>query len=136
MRRPSRGFRPRPPLAAANGPSIAALRRALSLGPDLLFGVGGLKEDLEGPLFAHLLAGDRDRVLPGQATETDVFPGVLQRGDEPFHGEISERIRIDEVCDLRHCLLVRDELVSRLHVDSEITREANGQTADANVDFL
>src|SRR6266581_1769788 len=95
-----------------------------------------LGEELEGFLFPHLLAGDRDRVLPGQAPETDVFPGMLQRRDQPFHGEISERIRIDEVRNLRHRLLVRDELVSRLHVDSEITREPNGQATDANVDFL
>src|SRR5207245_668628 len=68
-------------------------------------------EELKRFFLAHLLAGDRDGVLPSQATETDVFPGVLQRRDEPLHGEISERIRIDEVCDLRHRLLVRDELV-------------------------
>src|SRR5437879_6179587 len=95
-----------------------------------------LGEELEGFLFPHLLAGDRDRVLPGQAPETDVFPGMLQRGDQPLHGEVPERIRIDEVRNLRHRLLVRDELISRLHVDTEIAREPNGQAADTNVDFL
>src|SRR5437899_10494547 len=64
-------------------------------------------EEFEGFLLPHLLARDWDRILPGQATETDVFPGVLQRRDEPLHGKISERIGIDEVRNLGHRLLVR-----------------------------
>src|SRR5207247_1602470 len=92
-------------------------------------------EQLERPFLAHLLSGDRDRIFPGQAAQADVVPRVLEGGNQPAEGEIAKAVRLDEVRDLRDGLLVRDELVAGLHVDPEVAREPNRQTADPHVDL-
>src|SRR5207247_9968921 len=95
----------------------------------------GVGEHLERPFLAHLLSGDRDRIFPGQAAQTDVVPRVLEGGNQPAEGVLAKAVRLDEVRDLRDGLLVRDELVAGLHVDPEAAREPNRQTVDPHVDL-
>src|SRR5438046_10492544 len=90
----------------------------------------GVGEHLERPFLAHLLSGDRDRIFPGQAAQTDVVPRVLEGGNQPADGEIAKAVRLDEVRDLRDGLLVRDETVAGLHVTHVLCRDANRQYAD------
>src|SRR3989442_9100426 len=60
---------------------------------------------------------------------------MLQRRDEAAEGEVAEAVRIDEVSDLGDRLLVRDELVPRLHVDPEVAGEANRRAPDSDMDL-
>src|SRR2546430_10072286 len=94
-----------------------------------------LAEHLQRLLPAQFLAWDRHRVLARQASQADVIARMLQRGDQAPEGQIPEAVRVDEVRNLGDRLLVRDELVPRLHVDPEVAREANRQTPDSHVDL-
>src|SRR5205823_8212174 len=94
-----------------------------------------VREHLEGLLAPQFLARNRHRVFPDEAAETDVLATMFQRLDQPFHGKVAERIRRDEVRDFGHGLLIRDELVPRLHVDPEVAREPNRWAADPDVDL-
>src|SRR5207247_8122381 len=76
----------------------------------------GVGEHLERPFLAHLLSGDRDRIFPGQAAQTDVVPRVLEGGNQPAEGEIAKAVRLAEDRDLRAGLPVRDEPVARLQL--------------------
>src|SRR5947199_8388799 len=95
----------------------------------------GVGEHLERPFLAHLLSGDRDRIFPGQAAQTDVVPRVLEGGNQPAEGEVAKAVRLDEGRDLRDGLLVRDQLVAGLPVDPETARDPNRQTAARHVDL-
>src|SRR2546421_11700452 len=92
-------------------------------------------EHLQWLLPSQFLAGNRDWVLTRQATEAHVVPRMLQRRDEAAEGEVTEAVRIDEVRDLGDRLLVRDELVPRLHVDPEVAGEANRRAPDSDMDL-
>src|SRR5205823_12721414 len=61
----------------------------------------GVGEHLERPFFARLLAGDRDRIFPGQAAQTDVVPRVLEGGTQPAEGERAKAGRLEEAGDRR-----------------------------------
>src|SRR2546430_13199358 len=124
------GVRPSRP---ARGRKLTS-RRGLSLLPRGR-PASGLCEHLQRLLPSQFLAGNRDRVLAGQATEAHVVPRMLQRRDEAAEGEVAEAVRIDEVRDLGDRLLVRDELVPRLHVDPEVAGEANRRATDSDMDL-
>src|SRR6266545_7391380 len=96
----------------------------------------GLREHFQRLLAPEFLPGNRDRVFAYETTEADVVPGMLERRDEPLEGQVPERIRGDELGDLRHGLLIRDELVPRLHVDPEVAREPYRRASDPDVDLL
>src|SRR3989440_11982034 len=94
-----------------------------------------IREHLHRLLPSQFLAGNRDWVLARQATEAHVVPRMLQRRDEAAEGEVAEAVRIDEVRDLGDRLLVRDELVPRLHVDPEVAGEANRRGPDSDIEL-
>src|SRR3989440_10292532 len=94
-----------------------------------------IREHLHRLLPSQFLAGNRDWVLARQATEAHVVPRMLQRRDEAAEGEVAEAVRIDEVRDLGDRLLVRDELVPRLHVDPEVAGEADRRAPDSESDL-
>src|SRR5207253_7952437 len=94
-----------------------------------------IREQLQRLLPSQFLAGNRDWVLARQATEADVVARMLQRRDEAAEGEVAEAVRIDEVRDLGDRLLVRDELVPRLHVDPEVAGEADWRAPDSDMDL-
>src|SRR5207247_10381172 len=96
----------------------------------------GLREHLQRLLPPKFLPRNRNGVLADEATEADVIPRVLERRDESLEGQVSERIRGDELGDLRWSLLIRDELIPRLHVDTEVAWESDRRAADAHVDLL
>src|SRR6266581_6514504 len=96
----------------------------------------GLREHLQRLLAPEFLPRNRDGVFADKATEADVVPRMLERRDEPLQGQVSERIRGDELGDLRHGLLIRDELVPRLHVDPEVAREPDRRASDPDVDLF
>src|SRR5438046_5241428 len=60
---------------------------------------------------------------------------MLERRDEAAEGEVAEAVRIDEVRDLGDRLLVRDELIPRLHVDPEVAGEADRRAPDSDMDL-
>src|SRR5437667_11963139 len=94
-----------------------------------------IREHLQRLLPSQFLAGNRDWVLARQATEAHVVPRMLQGRDEAAEGEVAEAVRIDEVRDLGDRLLVRYELIPRLHVDPEVAGEADRRAPDSDMDF-
>src|SRR5207247_2502438 len=94
-----------------------------------------IREHLQRLLPSQFLAGNWDRVLARQASEADVVARMLERRDEAAEGEVAEAVRIDEIRDLGDRLLVRDELVPRLHVDPEVAGEADRRAPDSDMDL-
>src|SRR5947207_13652762 len=71
----------------------------------------GVGEHLERPFLAHLLSGDRDRIFPGQAAQTDVVQRVLEGGNQPEEGEVAQAVRPVEVRGRRDGVSGRDRLM-------------------------